>query len=128
MTLGLKSVTAIILGLVAVVVLSEGTDFVLRSLGVFPPLDQQGAYTDQMFAAALVYRTLAGVVGGYVTAALAPARSLLHATILGLIGLALSTTGAVAMWEVGHNWYPVSLAALALPSAVLGGWIYGRRR
>jgi hypothetical protein len=125
MIIGLKSVTAIILGLVTVVVLSEGTDFVLRSLNVFPPLEQQDAYTDQMFAVALAYRTLAGVAGGFVTAMLAPSRALLHAAILGLIGLALSTAGAVAMWKLGHNWYPVSLAVLALPSALAGGWLQG---
>lgn len=124
--IGLKSVTAIILGLVTVVVLSEGTDFVLRSAGVFPPLEQQDAYTDQMFAVALAYRTLAGVIGGYVTAWLAPSRGLLHAAILGLIGLALSAAGAVAMWKLGHNWYAISLAVAALPSALIGGWLQGR--
>lgn len=126
--IGLKSVTAIILGLVTVVVLSEGTDFILRTAGIFPPLDQQDAYTDQMFAAALVYRTLAGVAGGYVAAWLAPSPGLMHAGILGLIGLALSTAGVVTMWELGHNWYPISLAVVALPSALVGGWLKGRNR
>ena len=74
-----------------------------------------------MLLAATVYRTLAGVVGGYTAAALAPMQPLRHAIILGLIGLALSTTGAIVMWGVGPAWYPIALAVLALPSAWLGG-------
>jgi hypothetical protein len=121
-----RSVLAVFAGLVVVVVISEGLDFVLRSLGIFPPFDQVAAFTTPMFAAALVYRTLAGVVGGYIAAALAPANPIAHALVLGAIGLGLSTLGAVMMWGVGPAWYPITLAVLALPSAWLGGRFYQR--
>ena len=116
-----RSTFAVFAGLLAVVILSEGTDAVLRTANIFPPRDDVAAYTTGMLLAATVYRTLAGVVGGYTAAALAPLQPLRHAIALGFIGLALSMTGAIVMWGVGPAWYPIALAVLALPSAWLGG-------
>jgi len=31
------------------------------------------------------------------------------------------TVGVVAAWSLGHNWYAISLAALAIPSTAFGG-------
>jgi hypothetical protein len=47
-----------------------------------------------------------------------------HALVLGVVGLALSTAGAVAMWNFGPHWYPIALALTALPCAWLGGVLY----
>jgi len=49
-----------------------------------------------LFPVATVYRLVYGVVSGYITARLAPDRSLTHAIALGVVGLVLSTAGAVA--------------------------------
>jgi hypothetical protein len=122
-----RSILAVAAGFVAVVVLSEGTDFVLRTAELFPPLERVDAYTTAMFVAATIYRTLAGAVGGFVAAILAPRAPVGHALALGAIGLALSTLGAVVMWGVGPAWYPLTLALLALPSAWLGGVLATRR-
>lgn len=125
----LRSIGAVFAGLIAVVVLSEGTDFLLRAGGFFPPLEAgMEGLTDEKLALAFAYRTVAGVVGGYIAAALAPSRALAHALVLGLIGVGLSTLGAVVMWGVGPAWYPIALAVVALPAAWLGGWMQQRGR
>ncbi len=64
-----------------------------------------------------------GVVGSYVTARLAPDRPMGHALVGGLIGLALSTLGAVVTWnkDLGPHWYPLALIVTAMPTAWLGG-------
>jgi hypothetical protein len=66
-----------------------------------------------------------GIVGGYVTARLAPDRPVQHALALGVVGLILSIAGALATWnrgpEFGPKWYPIAIAVLALPSAWVGG-------
>ncbi|MBI1210280.1 MAG: hypothetical protein GC190_02360 [Alphaproteobacteria bacterium] len=118
-----RSVFALVAGIVTVVVLSEGTDALLRGIGVFPPLSEPTAYTNEMFASATVYRTLAGVVGGYATATLAPAKPMFHAIFLGVIGLVLSVAGVVAntVNHMGPDWYPIALAVTAFPSVWLGG-------
>jgi hypothetical protein len=123
-----RSVLAVFAGLLAVVALSEGTDWVLRSARILPSLDQPELYTTPMYLAATLYRTAAGVVGGYVAAALAPKAAMAHAIALGLIGLALASLGAVVMWGVGPAWYPITLAVLALPSAWAGGALQGRAK
>jgi hypothetical protein len=117
----LRSIGAVLAGLVVVVVLSEGLDIVIREAGL--AADKEGAWDDGMLTVAFIYRSLAGVCGGFVAAALAPEKPMVHAIVLGVIGLCLSTLGAVVMWGFGHQWYPIALAVIALPAAWLGGWI-----
>lgn len=116
-----RSIVALLAGLVAVIVLSLGTDLALHAAGIIPELGQR--MSDGLFAFATVYRTLYGVVGSYITARLAPNRPMGHAMVGGLIGLALSTLGAVVTWnkELGPHWYPLALIATAMPTAWLGG-------
>ena len=116
-----RSIGALLAGFVAVVVLSLGTDFALHATGVFPALGQR--MSDALFILATAYRTLYGVVGSYVTAQLAPDRPVGHALVGGLIGVALSTLGAVVTWnkDLGPHWYPLALIVTAMPTAWLGG-------
>jgi len=116
-----RSVGALLAGFVAVVVLSLATDLALHAAGVFPALGQK--MSDALFVLATVYRTLYGVVGSYVTARLAPDRPMGHALVGGLIGVAMSTLGAVVTWkkDLGPHWYPLALIVTAMPTAWLGG-------
>jgi hypothetical protein len=116
----LRSTGAVLLGFVAVVVLSLATDQVLHVLQVYPPWGQP-MYDPGLNLLALAYRCVYGVVGGYIAARFAPHSPMRHALVLGAIGLVLSVAGAVAMWDAGPHWYPVALALTALPTAWLGG-------
>ena len=118
----LKSIGAVFAGFLAVVVLSVGTDFVLESLGIFPPQSEPAAYTPGMLLVALIYRCVYTVAGGYVTAWLAPDRPMRHAIILGFVGIVAGTIGAVVAWNLSpHHWYPIALVITALPCTWLGG-------
>jgi hypothetical protein len=97
---------------------------VLHSTGIYPTDGSIGSDANLVFA--LAYRTAFTVLGGYVAARLAPAHGLRLSVILGIVGTLAATAGAIAMWSVGHHWYPVALAALALPSTALGGWLFTR--
>ena len=120
----LRYAGAFVAGFATVAVLSMATDTVLHATGIYPTDGSVGS--DANLALALAYRTAFTVLGGYVAAWLAPANKLRLAIILGIVGTLAATAGAVAMWSVGHNWYPVLLAALALPSTALGGWLFAR--
>ena len=119
----LKSIGAVLAGFVAVVVLSLGTDVVLHATGVFPPWGKP--MSDALFLLATVYRTVCCAAGSYMAARLAPDRPMKHALVLGVVGLIVSTAGAVATWnkgpEFGPHWYPVALIITAIPCAWLGG-------
>jgi surface polysaccharide O-acyltransferase-like enzyme len=121
--IALRSVVAIFAGLLTIVVLSVGTDVVLNAVGVFPTLG--GPMRDSPLMLATVYRTIYAVLGAYIAARLAPARPIVHALILGCVGLILGITGAVMTWNtestIGHEWYPIALVVLALPPSWLGG-------
>jgi hypothetical protein len=123
----LRSIGAVFAGFVAIVVLSLGTDQVFHVLKVYPP------WTEPMFdprlnLLALSYRIVYGILGGYITAKLAPRNPMRHALILGSIGLVISTAGAIAAipMNLGPSWYPILLALTALPCAWLGGVLQRR--
>ena len=121
----LRSIGAVIAGLLFIVILSTLADVVMHATGVFPPWFTY--MPDSLFLLALAYRSLFSVLGCYLTALLAPNRPMLHALILGGIGVVLSTAGAAATWnkgrEFGPKWYPIALIILAIPLAWLGGKI-----
>jgi len=116
-----KSAIALLAGFAVAVVLSLATDFALHLIGFWPALEKP--MTSPLLLTATVYRTLYAVLSAYVVARLAPYRPLEHALVGGLIGLVLSSAGAVATWnkDLGPHWYPVALIVLALPSAWVGG-------
>lgn len=118
----LKSIGAVLAGFVTVVVFSIGMDFILESLGFFPPQSEPDSYTWWMLLLALIYRSVATVAGGYVTAKLAPDQPMRHAIILGIVGMAAGTVGAIVTWNLtSQHWYPIALVVTALPCTWLGG-------
>ena len=118
-----RSIGAVLAGFAAVVILSLGADVAMHATGVFPPLGQP--MSDALLLLATVYRTAFAIAGTYLTARLAPDRPMRHAMVGGVIGLVLSTVGAVVTWNMGPafgpHWYPLALIATALPCAWVGG-------
>lgn len=123
-----RSIGAVFAGLIAVIVLSIGTDMALHAAGIFPALGQ--VMSDKLLLLATAYRSIYAVAGSYIAARLAPARPMTHALALGVVGLVLSTVGAVVTWnkgpEFGPHWYPVALIVTAMPCAWLGGILHRR--
>ena len=73
---------------------------------------------------ALSYRTGYTIVGGYLTARLAPRAPMRHVAILGIIGTVMATAGAVVairLADLGPNWYPIALAVTGFPCVCVGG-------
>jgi hypothetical protein len=125
-----RSVFAVFAGLIANVILSTATDLLLVAVGIFPPLAEFGRpefFSDSMLLLALVYRTLFGVLGCYLTARLASTRPMNHALALGGIGFAIGVIGAIATWSTWTSWYSLAIIAVPLPSAWLGARIAQRR-
>lgn len=123
----LHSIGAVLAGFLAIVVLSTATDQVLHGLRFYPPLGQ--AMTDPVQnLVALAYRCAFGVYGGWLTARLSPHKPMAHALVLGVIGFALGTLGAVVTlpMHLGPAWYPILLAVSGLPTCWLGGRLMRR--
>jgi hypothetical protein len=123
----LRSIGAVVAGMVAIVMLHTGTDVALEASGIFPPPETPHALDATFLGIATVYRNVYNVFAGWLTARLAPQAPVAHAIALGAIGLAANLAGAVAMWHLGAHWYPVLLTVLALPASWLGGAIAAKR-
>jgi len=119
----LRSIGAVLAGVLAVIILSLATDVVLHASGIYPPWFQPMA--EGLWILALAYRIVYGIAGGYIAACLAPHRPMMHAWIIGVIGLILSIVGVAMHWnkgpEYGPKWFGVALIVTALPCAWLGG-------
>ena len=119
----LRSVGAVLAGLLVVIIITTATDALLHATGIFPPWGKP--MSDALFVLAFAYRVVYGIVGGYITARLAPDKPVKHAIVLGAIGFVLSLAGAAATWnrgpEFGPKWYPLALIVIAIPTAWLGG-------
>ena len=108
----------VVAGFFTVVVLSTGTDYVLEHAGILP-MQMTGGF----LAIALAYRTVYTVLGGYVTALLAPQNAMKHVWVLAILGQIGGIAGVIAGWNLSAHWYPIALAVLAIPSVWLGGYL-----
>lgn len=117
------SVAAVVAGFLVTAALSIATDMALHATGVFPPWGEP--MSGGLFVWATIYRVVYTVLGGYVTASLAPRRPMAHVLVLGTIGIVAATVGAAATWNAGPafgpKWYPLLLVATALPCVWAGG-------
>ena len=124
----LKSIGAVLAGLIFIFLTHSGVDLILETLGIFTPTTQRFD-TPWMLVTAMTYRTILSIAGCFVTGILAPSRPMLHALVLGFIGLALTTAGAVVLipMDLGPAWYPIALAVVSVPCAWIGGVLAERR-
>jgi hypothetical protein len=121
-----KSIGAVLAGLIFIVITHTATDAVLQGAGVLPK--------DNLFVGTglilivIGYRAVLSFIGCYLTAKLAPHSPMKHAFVLGLIGLTLGSIGAIVAADLGPGWYAWTLAVIALPIAWLGGKLYELRK
>lgn len=124
----LKSIGAVLVGIIFIFVTHTGMDLLLESFGIFTPPDK-GFHTTWMVVTATIYRTVLSSIAAFITAKLAPSQPLKHALILGLIGLALCIAAAIITipMDIAPAWYPIALAVLSVPAAWVGGSLAERR-
>ena len=122
-----KSIWPMAAGVLFVVIVTTLVDIVLHLTRVFPPLDQP--IDDMQAMLATSYRIVIGIGGAWLTARLAPSKPMTHVMWLGAIGTLLAAIAVVATWNSGlrPRWYPVAIAALAIPQSWAGGRLAARQ-
>lgn len=120
-----RSILAIVAGVAFIIVITTIVDIVLHQLGVYPPWGEP--MDNGLSLLATTYRVVIAVAGAWLTARLAPAHPMRHAIWLGYVGTVLGLIGVAVSWGKGlaPDWYPIALAALAIPQCWLGGRLYG---
>ena len=119
-----RSILAIVVGVLFIIIVTTLVDFAFHAAGVYPPIDQP--ISDGLAVLATIYRVIISIAGAWITARLAPQKPMKHAIILGIVGVALGLVGVVATWnlELGPRWYPIALVVLAIPQCWVGGRLY----
>ena len=119
-----RSVWAVVAGILFIIVVTTLVDVLFHAVGVFPAMNV--AIDDKQALIATSYRIVISIAGGWLTARLAPAAPMKHALILGGVGTLLGITGIAVTWNLGlgPRWYPISLAVLAFPQCWAGGKIH----
>src|SRR6185312_6529952 len=101
-------------------VLSIGTDMVLEKAG-YMQIEPFSFNSNGIIALVLICRTVYFILGGYLTAGLAPTRPMLHVMIIGIVGLLMNIAGAISLWNNVPHWFPVSIILLSYAGVWLGG-------
>jgi hypothetical protein len=126
----LRSAGAVVGGIATVAILSSVGDAICHATGIYPA--EGGAMTGGLYLVATAYRCAFQVLGGYVTARLAPHRPARHVAVLAFIGFMLASLGVVAAWKAGSSlgplWYPLALVACSVPTVLAGGFIRARQQ
>jgi hypothetical protein len=128
----LKSIGAVLAGYLVSAILTAVTIAVLGAL--FPASYQPGNVGWVIFN--VIYGCAFAVVGGYMAARLAPARPMTHAWVLGILmalfavltGYVVSVSSPSPDYANQPGWYYPVLAITVLPSILLGGLLYIRRK
>ncbi len=124
-----RSIGAILAGILVGAVLSIATDTILEQTGIIPSIAEQMANGSPTWflILAIIYRTIYTVFSCYLGARLAPNYPMRHAIILGVIAFLANLGGTIGMWSLGQHWYPIILTILALPSALVGGRLVAKQ-
>lgn len=92
----------------------------MESVGIFPS-PEHGLFITWMLIVALIYRCIYTLIGGYVTATLAPQNKMKHVIILGIIGTIAGIAGVIFGWNLSQHWYPIAIAVSGFPLTWYGG-------
>ncbi len=96
----LRSIGAVVAGLLFIFIVSTVIDVVMHATGVFPPWGKP--MSDALFGLATAYRIVVSVTGAAVTWNKGP--------------------------EFGPHWYPLLLIVISIPCGWLGGKFFEMRR
>ena len=117
----LRSILAVIAGLVTLIVTGLGGDVALR--GLAPQWFAESGRVENVPALLLMvcYTLIFSVLSGYVAALVAKRQEIKHAFILGLIQLALNIVATIKFSSTAPAWFHLAIIVLLVPATVFGG-------
>ena len=116
-----KSIGVILLAFVVNAMLSVLTDFLLESIGILPD-PGKGLFETWAIILVLFYRGVYTVFAGFIAARYAPVRPMLHAMIVGSIGIVITiiAVSSPSFAEKAPLWFGYTLVAITIPCLWLG--------
>jgi hypothetical protein len=117
----LKSIGAVLAGFISVAVLSVATDALIERWGISLVANSSSHAMQWTLGFALFYRSVYTIIGGYITARLAPTSPMKHVVALMILGGLGGIGGVVNGWGYGNHWYPIALAVTGPVLVWVGG-------
>jgi hypothetical protein len=117
-----RSIAAVLAGFILIGALSVGADLLLRQ--AVPTAFGPAGRVDSVPILLLMmgYVGVFAVGGCYLAARLAPSRPMIHALVLGALGLLFTGYNTIVVfWDTAPAWFHVASLLLVMPYAWLGG-------
>ena len=123
----LRSVLAIVAGFILIGLLAYGTDGIAHAIrpDIFGP--NSSTSNVPYLVIAVIYVGVYATAGCWLAAALGGRRPMLHAMILGVLGLVFNIAAVPGMWSLFPHWYTIVSLVLVMPFAWLGGRLRERQ-
>lgn len=123
----LRSILGIVAGFLVIGGLVGVTDLAMRALfaGRFAP--SGGTVDPMLLAVTEIYVFVYAAAGCWLCARIAQRRPMLHAIVLGVLGLIFNVAGSYMTWQLYPAWYHVVALILVMPAAWVGGRIAERQ-
>jgi hypothetical protein len=118
-----RLIFSILAGFLVSGILASAVDHVFHTTGFYPPYGEPN-YDNAQMLLAFSYRVLFGILGAYITTALAREQANKAVLILGIIGSILWLAGAIAMWNYAPAWYNIIGVVTGIPIALIGKRLY----
>jgi hypothetical protein len=123
----LRSILAIVVGFLVIGALAFGMDAAMRT--AMPNLFGPGGRVDNvpLLLFTQFYVFVFAAAGCYLAAVIAGRRPMLHALILGVLGLVFNIVGSMKLWDTAPAWYHIVALLLVMPAAWVGGQLRERQ-
>lgn len=115
----LKSIGITLLAFIMIFIVSIVADACIEKSGLFMPLGTESF--PWRIILSIIYRSIIALFAGYVTARWAPSQPMMHVFILGVLLTLTYLFGAIILWDMNDNWYPMIFIVTTLPLTMLGG-------
>lgn len=130
----MRSIICVVAGFVVVMAVflagtAAATELIVEG-GLFgAATGPRSALPPEYFAANLMMLVMGAVLGGWVTARMAPAAEMAHVLALAVLVVLMSLPGVLGYGESQADqpvWYIYALPVLGVGAALLGGWMRSR--
>lgn len=102
---------------------SVATHEILHLFGITPPIVEP-MFDTKLVTIELIYHSIYAIIGAMITAKIAKEKAGKAVFILGSKEAIMWLLGVVLLWKHTYAWYNLTKAALGIPLAMFGGFLY----
>lgn len=118
-----RLVLGVVAGIVFTMLASVITHEILHLCGIMPPIHKP-MFATSLVTIELIYHSIYAIIGAIITAWIAKEKAGKAVFLLGSKEAIMWLVGVVLLWNHTFAWYNLTKAALGIPLAIFGGFLY----